>query len=200
MPLEANARMPEQALPPDENNHSPFEYVNGEMDASDRVPLIGLDTASEEGPLFATDVHSHRASAGELLVQGVAADPVLTGKKVLVVDDDIRNVFAMTSVLEEAGMHVVAAETGQAAIDLLEESPDMDIVLMDIMMPGMDGYETIRAIRTFAAFRPLPIIAVTAKAMPGDREKCLEAGASDYLSKPVVPAELLALLAQWVVR
>jgi CheY-like chemotaxis protein len=105
----------------------------------------------------------------------------------------------MTSVLEMASMHVTSAETGQAAIDMLEESPDMDFVLMDIMMPGMDGYETIRAIRTFAAFRPLPIIAVTAKAMPGDREKCLEAGASDYLSKPVVPGQLLALLAKWMI-
>jgi CheY-like chemotaxis protein len=117
-----------------------------------------------------------------------------------VVDDDIRNVFAMTSVLEEAGMQVVSAETGQAALDAIEESPDMDLVLMDIMMPGMDGYDTIRAIRIFSAFRPLPIIAVTAKAMPGDRDKCLEAGASDYLSKPVEPEHLLTLLDQWTAR
>ena len=118
----------------------------------------------------------------------------------LVVDDDIRNVFAMTSILEEAGMRVFSAETGQMAIDTLEESPDMDVVLMDIMMPGMDGYETIQAIREFAAFRPLPIIAVTAKAMPGDREKCLDAGATDYLSKPVLSRQLLTLLSKWVNR
>jgi hypothetical protein len=125
-------------------------------------------------------------------------DPALLGKRVLVVDDDIRNVFAMTSLLEDIGLEVSSAENGQAALDLLQDDPEVDLVLMDIMLPGLDGYETIRAIRARSGFRLLPIIAVTAKAMPGDREKCLEAGASDYLSKPVEPAQLLVLLSKWV--
>jgi CheY-like chemotaxis protein len=155
---------------------------------------------AEKTTLFVGDFRE-RPGAGTPLAVGTALpEPVLAGKKVLVVDDDIRNVFAMTSLLEETGMEVHSAETGQAALDALEEFPDMDFVLMDIMMPGMDGYEAIRAIRAFAAFRPLPIIAVTAKAMPGDREKCLEAGATDYLSKPVEPAQLLTLLSQWTPR
>jgi len=155
---------------------------------------------SDETPLFVSDFRARLAASSAPLLGTAEPDPALAGKKVLVVDDDVRNVFAMTSVLEETGMHVLSAETGQAAIDLLEETPDFDVILMDIMMPGMDGYETIRAIRTFAAFRPLPIIAVTAKAMPGDREKCLEAGASDYLSKPVEPVQLLTLLSNWITR
>jgi hypothetical protein len=181
-------------------------------DVSSEMPDDGTDwinggqftrpevASSQEAPLFATDARSQSVSESDALAGDVAVDPALAGRKVLVVDDDIRNVFAMTSVLEEAGMHVVSAETGQAAIDTLEETPDMDVLLMDIMMPGMDGYETIQAIRAFAAFRPLPIIAVTANAMPGDREKCLDAGATDYLSKPVLPRQLLALLAKWVSR
>jgi len=120
------------------------------------------------------------------------------GKRVLVVDDDIRNVFAMTSLLEEAGLVVRSAENGHAALDLLRGDHEVDLVLMDVMMPEMDGYDTIEAIRAMNYCRPLPIIAVTAKAMPGDREKCLEAGASDYLSKPVDPSHLLVMLTRWV--
>jgi HAMP domain-containing protein/signal transduction histidine kinase/CheY-like chemotaxis protein len=125
---------------------------------------------------------------------------VLAGKKVLLVDDDIRNIFAMTSVLERQGMHVVAAENGRDAITALHGNPGVDVVLMDIMLPEMDGYETMRAIRGQGAFRSLPIIAVTAKAMKGDREKCLEAGASDYLAKPVDTEQLLSLLRIWLAR
>ena len=110
---------------------------------------------------------------------------LLTGKKVLIVDDDIRNIFALTSVLERHDMMTVSAETGRDAINLLQAAPDIDIVLMDIMMPEMDGIDTMRAIRQIAEFKKLPIIAVTAKAMKGDREKCIDAGAWDYLSKPV---------------
>ena len=125
---------------------------------------------------------------------------MLAGRKVLVVDDDIRNIFALTSVLEREQMEVVAAETGQGAIDLLQTNPDVDIVLMDIMMPGMDGYETMRAIRRMPKLRHLPIIAVTAKAMKGDREKTIEAGAWDYLSKPVDAAQMLAVMRAWLRR
>ena len=103
---------------------------------------------------------------------------MLAGKKVLIVDDDIRNIFAMTSLLEPHKMNILSAETGRGAIEILQDNGDIDVVLMDIMMPDMDGYDTMRAIRKLAKFRSLPIIALTAKAMKGDREKCIEAGAS----------------------
>jgi signal transduction histidine kinase/CheY-like chemotaxis protein/HAMP domain-containing protein len=125
---------------------------------------------------------------------------VLAGKKILVVDDDIRNIFAMTSILEPHNVNVLSAETGRAAIETLQSTADVDCVLMDIMMPDMDGYDTMRAIRKLAKFRSLPIIALTAKAMKGDREKCIEAGASDYVSKPVDSEQLMALLRVWLHR
>jgi CheY-like chemotaxis protein len=128
------------------------------------------------------------------------AGAVLAGKKVLIVDDDIRNIFAMTSILEPHNMQILAAETGRSAIEILQATPDVDVVLMDIMMPDMDGYDTMRAIRKQAKFRALPIIALTAKAMKGDREKCIEAGASDYISKPVDTAQILSLLRVWLHR
>ena len=125
---------------------------------------------------------------------------MLAAKKVLIVDDDIRNIFAMTSLLEPHRMNVLSAETGRSAIEILQDNGDIDVVLMDIMMPDMDGYDTMRAIRKLAKFRSLPIIAVTAKAMKGDRERCIEAGASDYISKPVDAEQLLALLRVWLYR
>jgi HAMP domain-containing protein/signal transduction histidine kinase/CheY-like chemotaxis protein len=127
-------------------------------------------------------------------------DAQLAGKTVLVVDDDIRNIFAMTSLLEPYKMQILSAETGREAIEILQQRPDLDVVLMDIMMPDMDGYDTMRAIRKLAKFRALPIIALTAKAMKGDREKCIEAGASDYVSKPVDTEQLLAQLRVWLHR
>jgi CheY-like chemotaxis protein len=116
------------------------------------------------------------------------------------VDDDVRNIFALSSVLERRGMKVLTANTGREAITTLESTPDVAIVLMDVMMPEMDGYETMRAIRRNAQLRRLPIIALTAKAMKGDREKCLEAGASEYLAKPVNTEQLLSALRMWLHR
>ena len=127
-------------------------------------------------------------------------EQVLTGKKVLIVDDDIRNIFAMTSVLERQQMQVISAETGKEAIDLLDRTRDVDIVLMDIMMPDMDGYDTMQAIRRAGNFKDLPIIAVTAKAMKGDREKTLQAGAWDYLAKPVDTDQMISVLRSWLSR
>jgi HAMP domain-containing protein/CheY-like chemotaxis protein/signal transduction histidine kinase len=128
------------------------------------------------------------------------SDEALVGKKVLVVDDDMRNIFALSSVLERRGMAVLTAGTGREAISMLESTPDVAIVLMDIMMPEMDGYATMQVIRQNPSFRRLPIIALTAKAMKGDREKCLEAGASEYLAKPVNTEQLLSALRMWLHR
>jgi HAMP domain-containing protein/CheY-like chemotaxis protein/signal transduction histidine kinase len=128
------------------------------------------------------------------------SDDALVGKKVLVVDDDVRNIFALSSVLERRGMTVLTAGTGRQAIATLESTPDVAIVLMDIMMPEMDGYETMQVIRQKTSLRRLPIIALTAKAMKGDREKCLEAGASEYLAKPVNTDQLLSALRMWLHR
>jgi CheY-like chemotaxis protein len=119
---------------------------------------------------------------------------------VLLVDDDSRNIFALSSVLERRGMHVLTATTGREAIELIDQTPELAIVLMDIMMPEMDGYQTIEKIRRNPGWRRLPIIALTAKAMKGDREKCLEAGASDYLAKPVNTEQLLSALRMWLHR
>ncbi len=129
-----------------------------------------------------------------------AADPRLAGRKVLVIDDDLRNIFALTSVLEQHQLKVMHAENGRAGIDLLKSTKGIDIVLMDVMMPDMDGYETTRAIRNVPEFRTLPIIALTAKAMKGDREKCLKAGASDYVTKPVDLDQLFSVMRVWITR
>ncbi len=128
------------------------------------------------------------------------SDEALVGRKVLIVDDDVRNIFALSSVLERRGMKVLTAGTGREAIETLESTTDVAIVLMDIMMPEMDGYETMQVIRQNPSFRRLPIIALTAKAMKGDREKCLEAGASEYLAKPVNTEQLLSALRMWLHR
>ncbi len=129
-----------------------------------------------------------------------SSDEDLVGRTVLLVDDDARNIFALSSLLERRGMKVLTATTGAEAIELISSTPDLALVLMDIMMPEMDGYQTIGEIRKRPAFRRLPIIALTAKAMKGDREKCLEAGASDYLAKPVNTEQLLTALRMWLHR
>jgi CheY-like chemotaxis protein len=128
------------------------------------------------------------------------SDDDLVDRPVLVVDDDVRNIFALSSVLERRGMRVLTASTGREAIAILESTPDVAIVLMDIMMPEMDGYQTMQIIRGNPSYRRLPLIALTAKAMKGDREKCLEAGASDYLAKPVNTEQLLSALRMWLHR
>ncbi|MCA1663930.1 MAG: response regulator, partial [Myxococcales bacterium] len=124
----------------------------------------------------------------------------LRGRRVLVVDDDARNIFALTTVLESQEMEVLSATNGRQAIDIIKSTPDLGVVLMDIMMPEMDGYETMREIRKDPSLRTLPMLALTAKAMKGDREKCLEAGASDYIAKPVNTEQLLSLLRVWLYR
>ncbi|HVW83109.1 MAG TPA: response regulator, partial [Bryobacteraceae bacterium] len=134
----------------------------------------------------------------EMLRRLRETDSTLAGRKVLVVDDDLRNNFALTSVLEHHDLQVVHAENGRAGIEQLERTPDVDVVLMDIMMPEMDGYQTMRAIRKIPRFRALPIIALTAKAMKGDRDKCIEAGASDYVTKPVDLEQLFSVMRVWV--
>ncbi len=122
----------------------------------------------------------------------------LNGKKVLLVDDDVRNVFALSSILELNGMEVIFAENGFESLELLQNNKDIDVVLMDIMMPEMDGYEAIERIRENPIFKNLPIIALTAKAMKEDREKCMEVGASDYIVKPIEPDQLISLIKVWL--
>lgn len=124
----------------------------------------------------------------------------LSGQRVLIIDDDARNIFALRSALEACGLQVIAAESGHEGIALLHDTPDVDIALVDIMMPELDGYETIRRIRADRRFAELPIIALTAKAMRGDRESCIAAGASEYVSKPVDVDQLISLLRAWLNR
>ena len=168
--------------------------------------VIVKDVRSPERLYDQTALWLHRDAAKlpaekrEILQRLHDPDAVLAGKKVLIVDDDIRNIFAMTSVLERYKMNVISAETGKAAIESLQNTPGVDLVLMDIMLPEMDGYETMRAIRSMYGFEMLPIIALTAKAMRGDREKCIDAGASDYIAKPVDTDRLLTLLRTWLHR
>jgi CheY-like chemotaxis protein/GAF domain-containing protein len=155
----------------------------------------------DETALFLHQVAADMPSEKRRMLERLhASDEMLTGRTVLVVDDDTRNIFALSSALERRGMNVLTATTGQEAIMLLETSPQVAIVLMDIMMPEMDGYETIAQIRGKPDFRRLPIVALTAKAMKGDREKCLEAGASDYLAKPVNTEQLFSALRLWLHR
>src|SRR6202035_1677713 len=129
-----------------------------------------------------------------------SSDEDLVGRTALLVDDDARNIFALSSVLERRGMRVLTATTGKEAIEIVERTPELAIVLMDIMMPEMDAYQTMGVIRDKPDYRRLPIIALTAKAMKADREKCLEAGASDYLAKPVNTEQLLSALRMWLHR
>jgi CheY-like chemotaxis protein/signal transduction histidine kinase len=168
--------------------------------------IIVKDVRSPERLLDETALFLHRVQANlpqpkrQILEQLHQHDPVLANKTVLIVDDDVRNIFALTSLLESYQMQVLFAEHGRDGIALLEREPAIDIVLMDVMMPELDGYEATRTIRRQDRFKTLPILMLTAKAMQGDREKCLEAGASDYITKPVDTEQLLSLLRVWLYR
>ncbi|MGO8880254.1 MAG: response regulator, partial [Desulfomonilaceae bacterium] len=168
--------------------------------------VIVKNVNSPERLLAATSLFLHRTVSRlpeekrRILEKLYQSDTSLENRKALVVDDDVRNLFAMTSVLENHNMGVVTAENGRQALEILQTNPDFDAILMDIMMPEMDGYETMKAIRKDPRFKSIPIIAVTAKAMKGDREKCLESGASDYISKPVNTDQLVSLLRIWLYK
>jgi CheY-like chemotaxis protein len=186
-------------------------YTGRDLTETDRTRLEGLaqtvivkDVTTMERLLDETALFLHRVESSlperkqRVLRRLAKNDPQLAGRSVLVVDDDLRNIFALTSLLEGHHMNVMYAENGKRALAKLEENPGIDVVLMDIMMPEMDGYEAMSKIRQRADWKNLPVIALTAKAMKGDREKCLEAGASDYITKPVDADQLLSLLRVWL--
>jgi CheY-like chemotaxis protein len=168
--------------------------------------IVLKDVQSPERLLDETALFLHRVvtdlppAKQRMLERLHGGNEVLRGRKVLVVDDDARNIFALTSLLENQEMEVISATNGRQAIELIERTPELNMVLMDIMMPDMDGYATMREIRASPRFRTLPILALTAKAMKGDREKCLDAGASDYIAKPVNTDQLLSLMRVWLFR
>jgi HAMP domain-containing protein/signal transduction histidine kinase/CheY-like chemotaxis protein len=188
-------------------------YTADPLEGGERARLDQLTAAvnattvsTPERLVDETALHLHRmearlpAATRKLLSQLRTADSVFHGKRILIVDDDIRNVFALTSALEMRGMKVVYAENGREGVTKLRETSDVDLVLLDVMMPEMDGYETARAIRGMSRFDALPIISLTAKAMKGDRDKCIAAGASDYITKPVDVDQLLSLMRVWLHR
>ncbi|MEX2217291.1 MAG: response regulator, partial [Phycisphaerales bacterium] len=188
-------------------------YTGKELDPEEESRLQTMakcivlkDVQSPERLLDETALFLHRVveelpEGKRRMIERLHGSPdVLRGRKVLVVDDDARNIFALTTVLENYDMEAVSATNGRQAIEILGETPDVSVVLMDIMMPEMDGYQTMREIRKVPRFRTLPILALTAKAMKGDREKCLQAGASDYIAKPVNTDQLLSLLRVWLYR
>src|SRR5688500_13323236 len=155
----------------------------------------------DETILFLHRVESRLPKEKQTIIRKLhKTDEVLKNKLVLVVDDDIRNIYSLTNVLKEEEMRCLVAENGSAALKMLRENPSIDIVLMDIMMPEMDGYDATREIRKSMKLEKLPVIALTAKAMKGDREKCLAAGMSDYISKPVNIDQLLSLMRVWLYR
>ncbi len=188
-------------------------FTGKELSAEEEAQLHAVaksvvlkDVQSPERLLDETALFLHRVVSGlpegkrRMIERLHGSAEALRGRKVLVVDDDARNIFALTTILENQEMVVASATNGRQAIELIERTPDLSVVLMDIMMPEMDGYETMREIRKDSRFRTLPILALTAKAMKGDREKCLEAGASDYIAKPVNTDQLLSLLRVWLYR
>jgi CheY-like chemotaxis protein len=168
--------------------------------------IVVKDASSPERLLDETSLFLHRVERKlpkekrRMLEQLHSAEDVFKERKILIVDDDVRNVFALTSVLESHGMAVIYAENGQDGIETLHRNPDVDLVLMDIMMPELDGYQTMQAIRADEAFQQLPIISLTAKAMKGDREKSIASGASDYITKPVDTDQLLSLMRVWLYK
>jgi CheY-like chemotaxis protein len=163
--------------------------VHSQQELLDELSLL-LDTPGEQDAIATATPHQQNGSY----------DPLLAGRKIVVIDDDIRNIFSLTSALEEHGVELHYAESGRAGIELLQRIPDVDAALVDIMMPGMDGYETIQEIRSLNAFTDIPLVAVTAKAMKGDRQKCIDAGASDYVAKPVDLDQLVSVLRVCILR
>ena len=168
--------------------------------------IVLKDVQSPERLLDETALFLHRVvtdlprNKQTMLERLHGSNQILNGRKVLVVDDDARNIFALTSLLERHGIEVISATNGRQAIELIQSASDLSMVLMDIMMPEMDGYQTMAEIRKDPRFRTLPMLALTAKAMKGDREKCLDAGASDYIAKPVNTDQLLSLMRVWLFR
>jgi len=192
-----------------QTSHIPIHIISG----AERIKLAGgmgafgvTEKPAERDELVKVFKALHDHAKGQKPRKKPKAAPAsnsvaeLAGAKVLIVDDDIRNIFSLTSVLESHGAEVLHAERGKDGILILEQTPGVDVALIDIMMPEMDGYETMQQIRKRPALADLPLIAVTAKAMKGDRQKCLDAGASDYIAKPVDIDLLLALLRVWVAR
>ncbi len=188
-------------------------FTGKELTATEQAQLRSMaksvvlkDVESPERLLDETALFLHRIIADlprekqAMLERIHGSNKLLRGRKALVVDDDARNLFALTSLLENQEMEVISATNGRMALEIIARTSDLRIVLMDIMMPDMDGYETIRNIREDPRSRTLPILALTAKAMTGDREACLDAGASDYISKPVNTDQLLSLMRVWLFR
>jgi signal transduction histidine kinase/CheY-like chemotaxis protein/HAMP domain-containing protein len=167
-------------------------------DLRERITLYLSATQPEQVPALVGEVTGSRGGTPAGLADAVDDHPSLHGKHVLVIDDDVRNVFAISSTLELHGLRVTRASDGRQGIEALRAAPDTDLILMDVMMPGMDGYSTMTAIRQMPRFGRLPIIAVTARAMPGDREKSIAAGANDYVTKPVDTEELLLTMERWL--
>lgn len=155
----------------------------------------------DETALFLHRVESRLPKEKQQIIRKLhRTDEILKNKKVLLVDDDMRNIYSVTNVLEEEGLRCITAENGNAAVKMFRENPDIDIILMDVMMPDMDGYEATRAIRSIPRGQKIPVIALTAKAMKGDREKCLDSGMSDYIAKPINIEQLLSLMRVWLYR
>ncbi len=171
---------------------------------TDSIIVKGVNSPErllDETALFLHRVEANLPESKQKIIRELyLTDPALSGKKVLIVDDDARNIFATTSILERYNMNVLNAESGKDGIEILKNTPDIDVVLMDIMMPEMDGYQAMRKIRKLKAFKTLPIIALTAKAMPEDRSKCIKAGASDYIVKPVDAPQLVSLMRVWLYK
>lgn len=197
----ALAELPVIVYPKEEMTQSDQEKLSSLAEYAIVREVPSLDRLLDEATLFLHKVIGNLPDTQKAIIRQIyQSDDILRDKKILIVDDDMRNIFALTSVLERHGIIVLAAESGKEAIDAVKNNPDVQIVLMDIMMPDMDGYETIRRIRKIPKYKDLTMIALTAKAMKGDREKCIEAGASDYITKPVDTAQLLSLLRVWLYK
>jgi CheY-like chemotaxis protein len=188
-------------------------FTGKELSAQEQVRLKAMaksivlkDVQSPERLLDETALFLHRVVTDlppdkqSMLARLHRSNEILRGRTVLVVDDDARNIYALTSLLENQEMNVISVTSGRSAINVIGKTPELSIVLMDIMMPDMDGYATMREIRETPEYRTIPILALTAKAMKGDREKCLDAGASDYIAKPVNTDQLLSLMRVWLFR